>query len=81
LVISVKPLRGSKETTHTERYSTMTDLEELRQYERELLEVIWQLRQATSPAKVERTQRMIEVRKQLRAVRTELALVEQTKVS
>mgnify|MGYP003641073416 FL=1 len=59
----------------------MTDLEELRQYERELLEVIWQLRQATSPAKVERTQRMIEVRKQLRAVRTELALVEQTKVS
>jgi len=59
----------------------MTHLEELRQHEREILECIWQLRQATSPAKVERTRRMIQAREQLRAVRTELALVEQTKVS
>ena len=54
----------------------MTHLEELRQKEKEILDIIWQLRQATSPSKVERTQRMIQVRGQLRAVRTELALYE-----
>ena len=52
----------------------MTHLEELRQQEKEILAVIREIRQAT-----EDTELMIQARGQLRAVRTELSLVEQTK--